>query len=47
MDEAQKDIEELKEKIEAAGMPEETKKDALKELSRLSPDDRRWRRTTR
>ncbi|HEY1808905.1 MAG TPA: endopeptidase La [Acidobacteriaceae bacterium] len=36
MDEGQKDIEELKEKIEAAGMPEETKKEALKELSRLS-----------
>ncbi|MGA7521691.1 MAG: endopeptidase La [Acidobacteriaceae bacterium] len=36
MDEGQKDIEELKEKIEAAGMPEETKKEALKELNRLS-----------
>ncbi|GGH12457.1 endopeptidase La [Silvibacterium dinghuense] len=34
-DEGQKDIEELRQKIEAAGMPEETKKEALKELSRL------------
>src|SRR5665213_1035363 len=30
LDDTQKDIAELKEKIEAAGMPEETKKDALK-----------------
>ena len=36
MDEGQKDTEELRAKIEAAGMPEETKKEALKELSRLS-----------
>ena len=36
LDDSQKDITELKEKIEAAGMPEETKKDALKELGRLS-----------
>src|SRR6201994_3897024 len=36
LDDTQKDIADLKEKIEAAGMPEETKKDALKELSRLS-----------
>jgi ATP-dependent Lon protease len=36
LDDSQKDISELKEKIETAGMPEETKKDALKELSRLS-----------
>ncbi|MBV8115047.1 MAG: endopeptidase La [Silvibacterium sp.] len=35
VDEGQKDIEDLREKIEAAGMPEETKKEALKELSRL------------
>ncbi len=35
-DDTQKDISELREKIEAAGMPEETKKDALKELGRLS-----------
>ena len=35
-DDTQKDIAELKEKIEAAGMPEEVKKDALKELARLS-----------
>ena len=47
MDEGQKDIEELKQKIEAAGMPEETKKEALKELNRLCAHDRRWRRTTR
>src|SRR5579864_5622289 len=31
LDDTQKDISELKEKIEAAGMPEEVKKDALKE----------------
>ena len=35
-DETQKDIEELRQKIEDAGMPEETKKEALKELTRLS-----------
>ncbi len=35
-DDAQKDIAELREKIEAAGMTEEVKKDALKELGRLS-----------
>ncbi|HUY80820.1 MAG TPA: endopeptidase La [Acidobacteriaceae bacterium] len=35
-DESQKDIEELRKKIEVAGMPEETEKEALKELSRLS-----------
>jgi ATP-dependent Lon protease len=35
-DESQKDIEELRQKIESAGMPEETKKEALKELNRLS-----------
>jgi ATP-dependent Lon protease len=35
-DDTQKDIAELKEKIETAGMPEEVKKDALKELGRLS-----------
>ncbi|HTW44988.1 MAG TPA: endopeptidase La [Acidobacteriaceae bacterium] len=35
-DESQKDIEELRKKIEAAGMPEETLKEALKELNRLS-----------
>jgi ATP-dependent Lon protease len=34
-DDSNKDVTELKEKIEAAGMPEETKKEALKELSRL------------
>jgi ATP-dependent Lon protease len=36
LDDTQKDIADLREKIEASGMPEETKKDALKELSRLS-----------
>ena len=36
LDDSQKDIADLKEKIESAGMPDETKKDALKELSRLS-----------
>src|SRR6202522_3052080 len=36
LDDTQKDIAELKEKIEAAGMPEEVKKEALKELGRLS-----------
>ena len=35
-DDAQKDIAELREKIENAGMPEDVKKDALKELGRLS-----------
>ncbi|HYY69083.1 MAG TPA: endopeptidase La [Terriglobales bacterium] len=34
-DETTRDIEELRKKIEAAGMPEEVKKEALKELSRL------------
>src|ERR1700751_1495598 len=36
VDDTQKDIAELKEKIESAGMPEDVKKDALKELGRLS-----------
>ena len=35
-DEGQKDIEELRQKIEAAGMPEDVKKEATKELGRLS-----------
>jgi ATP-dependent Lon protease len=35
-DDTQKDIAELKDKIENAGMPEDVKKDALKELGRLS-----------
>ncbi|HZL27885.1 MAG TPA: endopeptidase La [Acidobacteriaceae bacterium] len=35
-DDTQKDIADLKEKIEAAGMTEDVKKDALKELGRLS-----------
>lgn len=34
-DENGKDIQELRDKIEAAGMPEDTKKEALKELNRL------------
>jgi len=34
-DEGQRDVEDLRQKIEAAGMPEEVKKDALKELGRL------------
>jgi ATP-dependent Lon protease len=36
LDETQKDVAELKEKIEAAGMQEDVKKDALKELARLA-----------
>ncbi len=36
VDEGQRETEELRQKIEAAGMPEEVKKEALKELSRLS-----------
>jgi ATP-dependent Lon protease len=36
VDEGQKDNDELRQKIEAAGMPEDVKKEALKELSRLS-----------
>jgi len=35
-DETQRDVEELRQKIEAAGMPEEVKKEALKELARLA-----------
>lgn len=35
-DEGQRETEELRQKIEAAGMPEDVKKEALKELSRLS-----------
>ena len=35
-DEGQREIEELRQKIEAAGMPEDVKKEALKELTRLS-----------
>jgi len=35
-DEGQRDIEELRQKIEAAGMPDDVKKEALKELGRLS-----------
>ncbi len=36
LDDTQKDIAELRAKIESAGMPEEVQKDALKELGRLS-----------
>lgn len=35
-DEGQREVEELRAKIEAAGMPEDVKKEALKELTRLS-----------
>src|SRR5258705_613185 len=34
-DDGQKDTEDLREKIEAAGMPEDVKKEALKEMKRL------------
>ncbi|MGA2206342.1 MAG: endopeptidase La [Terracidiphilus sp.] len=34
-DEGQRDVEDLRQKIEAAGMPEEVKKEAMKELARL------------
>jgi ATP-dependent Lon protease len=36
VDDTTRDLEELKQKIEAAGMPDEVKKEALKELGRLS-----------
>ena len=35
-DEGQRDTEELKQKIESAGMPDDVKKEALKELGRLA-----------
>jgi ATP-dependent Lon protease len=35
-DETSRDVEDLKQKIEAAGMPDEVKKEALKELGRLT-----------
>src|SRR6201987_4237274 len=35
-DEGQRDVEDLKQKIESAGMPDDVKKEALKELGRLS-----------
>jgi ATP-dependent Lon protease len=35
-DETQRDVEELRQKIEAAGMPEDVKKEATKELNRLA-----------
>jgi ATP-dependent Lon protease len=35
-DEGQREIDELRQKIEAAGMPEDVKKEAMKELNRLS-----------
>ena len=34
-DEGQREIDELREKIDAAGMPEDVKKEAMKELNRL------------
>ncbi len=36
MDDGQKDIEELRQRIDSCGMPDEVKKDALKELNRLT-----------
>jgi len=36
VDEGQRDIDELRQKIEDAGMPEDVKKEAMKELNRLS-----------
>ncbi len=36
VDDGQREIEDMREKIDAAGMPEDVKKEALKELSRLS-----------
>jgi ATP-dependent Lon protease len=36
VDEGQRDIDELRQKIEAAGMPDDVKKEALKELNRLA-----------
>ncbi len=36
LDEGQRDIEELRERIESCGMPEDVKKDAMRELNRLS-----------
>ncbi len=36
MDEGQKDIDDLRQKIESAGMPEDVKKEALKEMNRLA-----------
>jgi ATP-dependent Lon protease len=35
-DEGQRDVEDLRQKMESAGMPEEVKKEALKELNRLA-----------
>ncbi len=35
-DEGQRDMEDLKQKVEAAGMPEDVKKEAMKEMNRLS-----------
>ena len=35
-DEGQREVDDLREKIEAAGMPEDVKKEAMKELNRLS-----------
>ena len=36
VDEGQREVEDLRQKIDAAGMPEDVKKEALKELARLS-----------
>ena len=43
-DEGARDTEDLRQKIEKAGMPDEVKKEALKELGRLAAC-RRWQRT--
>jgi len=46
VDEGQREIEDLRQKIEAAGMPEDVKKEAVKELARLSRMSP-WQPTTR
>ena len=45
-DEGQREVEDLRKKIEEAGMPEDVKKEAMKELSRLA-GCHRWPPTTR
>ena len=41
-DDQAKELDELREKIEAAGMPDEVKKEALRELDRLSKMPAAW-----
>ena len=41
VDEGQRDIEDLRQKIETAGMPDDVKKEALKELNRLADEDQK------